>query len=33
MFYIDAQGQTVRGDKFGKFQNWSTSAENSEVLE
>jgi len=30
---IDAQGQTVRGDKSGKFQNWPTSAENSKVLE
>jgi len=30
---IDAQGQTVKGDKSGKFQNWPTSAENSKVLE
>jgi len=29
---IDAQSQTARGDKSGKFQNWHTSAENSLFL-
>jgi len=29
---LDAQGQTVVGDKSGKFQNCPTIAENSKVI-